>query len=104
MKTLTFNYANGYEPQGQLIFDTSGNLYGTTLFDNQNNCGCGLVYQLSPASGGTWTQSILHVFVGGYDGEFPAAGLIPDSSGGFYGTTKGGGNSTEAGTAFHVTP
>ncbi len=101
---LAFNYADGEQPHGQLVFDASGNLYGTTQFDNQTNCGCGLVYELSPASGGLWNQTVLHIFVGGSAGQFPAAGLTADGAGNFYGTTEGGGNVTGSGTIFVVTP
>ena len=101
---LTFNYTNGEQPHGRLIFDSAGNLYGTTEFDNQGNCGCGVVYKLSPVSGEGWTQTLLQVFEGGSGGKFPQAGLVPDGSGNFYGTTSGGGNKTESGTVYEITP
>ena len=100
---FAFNYTDGSQPNGPLVFDASGNLYGTAHFDNANNCGCGVVYELSPGSGG-WTQTVLHTFKGGADGKFPGAGLIPDGSGSYYGTTQSGGNTTQAGTIFFLTP
>lgn len=98
-----FSYPNGDQPHGPLVFDASGNIYGTARFDNANNCGCGVVYELSPSSG-AWSQTILHTFVGSNDGAFPNAGLTPDGAGNFYGNTTGGGNSTQSGTIFFLTP
>ena len=99
-----FNSTDGGDASATLVQATNGNLYGTTQFDNQTNCGCGLVYELSPASGGLWNQTVLHIFVGGSAGQFPAAGLTADGAGNFYGTTEGGGNVTGSGTIFVVTP
>jgi uncharacterized repeat protein (TIGR03803 family) len=101
---LAFDYTDGEQPHGQLVFDASGNLYGTTEFDSASNCACGVAYELTPGSGGSWTQTVLHVFAGGSDGSFPYAGLVSDGSGHFYGTTESGGNTTETGTVFEVTP
>jgi uncharacterized repeat protein (TIGR03803 family) len=101
---LAFDYTDGEQPHGQLVFDASGNLYGTTEFDSASNCACGVAYELTPGSAGNWTQTVLHVFAGGSDGSFPYAGLVSDGSGHFYGTTESGGNTTGTGTVFEVTP
>ncbi len=74
--------AGGAFPTGNLAFDTTGNLYGTTSFT---------VYELSPSSNGTWTEQTLHTFTGGADGASPYAGLALDKSGNVYGTTNSGG-------------
>jgi uncharacterized repeat protein (TIGR03803 family) len=62
------------------------------------------VYELSPSSGGTWTEKILHDFqAGGADGTNPEVGLVMDSHGNLYGTTANGGMGG-FGTVFEVTP
>jgi uncharacterized repeat protein (TIGR03803 family) len=87
------NCADGYGPTGGLIFDESGNLYGTTSFGGNEACqpGCGTVFELSPNSDGTWTETVLHSF-SGTDGANPSNSfLIFDKTGNIYGTTQGGG-------------
>jgi uncharacterized repeat protein (TIGR03803 family) len=83
--------------EGTLIFDTAGNLYGTGGGGNTTACspnGCGVVFKLSPTTGGAWHETILLTFDGA-DGEFPLAGLTFDSAGNLYGTTAEGGNLTD---------
>jgi uncharacterized repeat protein (TIGR03803 family) len=50
-----------------LIFDTAGNLYGTTILGGYS--GGGTVFKLTPHSDGGWTQSVLYEFTGGEDGR-----------------------------------
>jgi hypothetical protein len=80
---------------GNLIFDATGNLYGTTYDGAGSGCfeghGCGAVWKLARNTSGTWTVSILHVFKDA-DGANPAAGLVVDAAGNLYGTTFQGGN------------
>jgi hypothetical protein len=89
-----FNGTNGLYPQAGLIFDGAGNLYGTAAEGgNDKDCGgagCGVVFELMPASGGGWTQTVLHTF-SGPDGEYPIAPLVFDQAGNLYGTTEAGG-------------
>ncbi|MGO9166541.1 MAG: choice-of-anchor tandem repeat GloVer-containing protein, partial [Candidatus Sulfotelmatobacter sp.] len=92
---------DGYGPEGSLIFDSEGNLYGTTYFGGTDQAGT--VFELSPGSGGTWTEKILYNFTGGQDGEYPDAGLIFDSKGNLYGTTSQGGF-YNWGTVFELIP
>jgi uncharacterized repeat protein (TIGR03803 family) len=47
-------------PYKDLIFDTEGNLYGTTY---SGGSGCGVVFEPSYAAG-TWTENVLHTFAG----------------------------------------
>ena len=109
--------ANGGFPTSSLIFDTSGNLYGTTLSEGAH--GYGNVFELTPPTPPAthWTEKILHSFKdNGTDGVYPHAGLILDSSGNLYGTTLGGGAYSSAGcmiisfsgsgcgTVFELTP
>lgn len=104
----SFNNANGAGPQTGLIFDTVGNLYGTTLYGGASgtNCGqgCGTVFQLSPGTNGKWTEKVLRNFNSiAKDGFSPYAGLVFDAAGNLYGTTAGGGAYGD-GTVFQLTP
>ena len=95
---------DGELPYGKLVFDQSGNLYGTTAGGGTNSCTCGTVFKLSPASGGKWSEQVLYSFAGyPNDGNYVLAGLTIDSSGNLYGTTNEGG-SLNAGTAFELSP
>lgn len=102
------NNANGYNPVGSLVFDSAGNLYGTTSEGgNFAGCstGCGVVFELSPGSDGTWSENVPHTFTGGTDGANPFVGLVADGKGNFYGTTGDGGNSEiGAGTIYKLSP
>ena len=115
----------GYLPQGDLVFDAAGNLYGATEFGGGHGttCNgfyqyCGAVFELSPpkTKGGKWTEKVLHGFSGigvgkqNGDGANPNGGLVLDSKGVVYGTTFIGGyncphNSNQGcGTAFELKP
>jgi uncharacterized repeat protein (TIGR03803 family) len=96
------NGADGISPNGSVIFDAHGNLYGTTSGGGAH--GGGTVFELAPNQNGTWTETVLHSFNdNGTDGYFPVAGLVGDSNGNFYGTTVQGGT-YDAGTVFELTP
>jgi uncharacterized repeat protein (TIGR03803 family) len=97
-----FDGATGSQPVAGLVFDKSGNLYGTALTGGAS--GDGAVFELmAPAEGKSkWTEKLLHSF-GGTDGLNPQAGVIFDASGNLYGATVGGG-SAGAGTVFRLTP
>jgi len=98
------NGTDGYEPYffGSLIFDAAGNLYGTTYAGGIY--GYGTAFELSPAGGGSWTETVLYNFGNGTgDGRNPRAGLIFDAAGNLYGTTTTGGTSGD-GTVFELTP
>jgi uncharacterized repeat protein (TIGR03803 family) len=111
-ESVLYNFTGGEDggqPYGSLVFDSSGNLYGTTNFGGSTNCslGCGTVFELTPGSGG-WTESVLYTFTGGTDGREPYARLLLDASGNLYGTTLLGGNvgsvcSSGCGTVFKLT-
>jgi uncharacterized repeat protein (TIGR03803 family) len=86
---------------GALVFDKSGNLYGTTVYGGDH--GNGTVFELTPpTSGETWTETILYSFGFGSDAQNPLAGLTM-VGGVLYGTTRAGGTSG-AGTVFRLTP
>jgi uncharacterized repeat protein (TIGR03803 family) len=76
----------GSVPNGSLIRDDSGNLYGTT--QSGGAFGYGDVFKVDPSR----RETELYAFTGGTDGAFPFSGLVRDSAGNLYGTTGGGGN------------
>ena len=100
------NGIDGFGPTAGLIFDASGNLYGTTEFGGTGDCtngfGCGTVFELSPSASGAWTETILHDFQG-TDGWEVHAGLVMDSAGNLFGTTANGG-AYQQGTVFELSP
>jgi uncharacterized repeat protein (TIGR03803 family) len=90
----------GAYPFGGVIFDGSGNLYGTT--ETGLDYSLGTVFKLTPNPDGGWSQSVIHGF-SGTDGASPYAGVIFDAAGNLYGTTLWGG-AYGAGTAFQLSP
>ena len=107
-ETILYSFSRssaGGTPNGNLVIDRAGNLYGTTYEGGDFQCysnGCGVVFELSPTSNG-WVETVLHAFHGGSDGEQPGGGLIMDRAGNIYGgTTMGGVNG--GGTVFELTP
>ncbi len=99
------NSLDGQHSYASLVFDTAGNLYGTTKYGGvyANGFDGGTVFELTPVSGGGWSETVLYSFGNGTDGNNPAAGLIFDSAGNLYGTTVGGG-AYGGGTVFELTP
>lgn len=96
--------SDGSQPDAGLVID-KGNLYGTTWGGGASSGtggNGGVVFELSPNSDGTWTETVTHSFVGP-DGSLPRSTLVVDHAGNLYGTTYTGGTSEE-GVAFAVTP
>ncbi len=92
--------SSGITPVGNLLFDSSGNLYGVTQFGGASQLG--VAYELSPASG-SWTQNVLFNFSTAA-GASPLAGMTWNpSNGSLYGTTSAGGSHTH-GVVFQLTP
>lgn len=87
--------ADGTNPGGNLVWDGSGDLLGTTLLAGSTKCiaggGCGVVFKLSPNGHGGFTETVVYAFQGGADGATSYSGLVPDGAGNFYGVTFEGG-------------
>ena len=101
-----FNPTNGdgYFPQAGLTFDSAGNLYGTAAKGGSQVCGadgCGTVFEMTPNSDGTWTETNIHIFQSS-DGSFPAKPVRFDNAGNLYGSTEEGGHGNQ-GTVFKLT-
>jgi uncharacterized repeat protein (TIGR03803 family) len=100
---------DGAYPFGSLIFDSAGNLYGTTATGRGESEG-GTVFELIPNGSGAWTEKILHTFSNkGTDGVGPYAGLTFDATGNLYGTTSEGGGpyncgNETCGTVYELSP
>jgi uncharacterized repeat protein (TIGR03803 family) len=96
---------DGAYPDGALILDAAGNLYGSTAGWGDSGCNCGLVFELN-AKG---NDIILHYFVSSRRGAYVQQDLWSDASGNLYGTTlRGGGDANcggyGCGIVFKVTP
>jgi uncharacterized repeat protein (TIGR03803 family) len=103
------NCLDGSSPAAGVVWDVTGNLYGTT--SHGGAYGGGTVFKLVPGASGTWTESVLHSFGNGSDGSGPTSALVFDHSGNLYGTTQGGGTNTTCGggatgcgTVFELSP
>lgn len=109
--------SDGGNPFGNLVTDAAGNVYGTARYGGNTTSatckpwGCGVVFELSPTGTGSWTETILHTFSGGRDGNQPSAGLIRDSAGNLYSTALAGGalnaancESVGCGVVFKLSP
>jgi len=94
--TVLYSFTGGSDggsPNGAVILDAAGNLYGTAPQGGivtgpcQSSNGCGVVYKLDPAG----HQTVLYTFTGGADGSQPYGGVLRDSAGNLYGNTYAGG-------------
>jgi uncharacterized repeat protein (TIGR03803 family) len=94
-----YSFTGSSGPWGDLIMDSAGNIYGTTVQDGAHDFGS--VFKLT-FSGGNWIYSTLHDFTG-QDGALPHGSLVLDASGNLYGTTTAGGPHN-LGVAWEITP
>jgi uncharacterized repeat protein (TIGR03803 family) len=117
-RLFDFNFHDGDTPVAALVFDSAGNLYGTTEYGGTGVCkkrvdfpGCGTVFELTLVNG-KWNETVLHNFVNdGMDGHYPLSSLVIDASGNLYGTTEDGGTGSctgeshqGCGTVFELSP
>ena len=84
--------ADGEYTDTELVRDSAGNLYGTSV--QGGIFGGGTVFQVTPAG----VHTVLYDFTGGADGGEPYKGVTLDAQGNLYGTAvTGGGGSCEGG-------
>jgi uncharacterized repeat protein (TIGR03803 family) len=108
-ESVVYSFKGGKDgslPEGGLVMDIHGNLFGVTVIGGTSTCsfgpGCGIVFELSPTSHG-WEETIIHRFKSGTGGGNPYSNLIFDSTGSLFGTTFNGGTYNQ-GTVFELTP
>jgi uncharacterized repeat protein (TIGR03803 family) len=118
-ETVLYDFTGGIDgsndgryPLAGVVFDTAGNLYGTTSVGGAANLGS--IFELMPPAteGGQWTESVIYSFQGGTaDGEYPgSAGVVFDGLGNLYGVTYEGGSGGQeygfnsTGVAYKLTP
>ena len=89
------NGVGGY-PIGGMIFDGSGNLYGTTAVGGSVGF-YGTVFELTPKAGGGWTESVVFAF-----DTLSPVGLTFDAAGNLYGTLPRAGTFSQ-GLIFELT-
>lgn len=95
----------GRSPEGGLIMDSKGALYGTTEWPSGPLHGT--VFKLTPTKSGVWSFQTLHKFVSATDGIDPLPPLVFDGAGALYGTTSYGGPGGchyGCGTVFQLVP
>ena len=99
---------DGAYPYSGVTMDSHGNLYGTTtaggshwVFGGQTG---GTVYRLSPLPTGNYLETVLYNFGGTLDGNTPYSGVTIDSLGNLLGTTFRGGQRTDNGIFYRITP
>ncbi len=118
--TILYNFAgqsDGAEPEGGVILDSTGALYGTTSSGGRTeSCdvgyGCGTVFKLVPPAEqeGAWTEYTLYAFGSlPNDGRYPTDSLVFDATGNLYGATSDGGSNNcgdgyQCGTVFELSP
>jgi uncharacterized repeat protein (TIGR03803 family) len=84
--------SDGSEPRSNLLMDSAGAIYGTTVSEGTFNCGT-FFQLLPPTGGGQWTENTLHAF-SCYQGEFqslPGNVILNQNTGTFYGVVQLGG-------------
>jgi uncharacterized repeat protein (TIGR03803 family) len=95
---------DGTNPFGGVIFDSAGNIFGTTTYGGDNQCfnapGCGILYELRPNPAGSYTETIL-VHFHGTPNDGPYNNLVMDSLGNLYGSATGY-NTYASGTIYEV--
>jgi hypothetical protein len=108
--SLLYSFTDGQDgggPNSGFVFDSQGNLYGTTAEGGNSLCsgvGCGVVFELTPPSSpdGAWTEKTLYAFRGNSDGAQPEYNLVLQG-GNLYGVTSFG-DLNNSGIAFQVKP
>ena len=94
----SFDGTDGWSPESGVVFDSTGALYGTTIYGGSSNYGN--VYSLTP-SGTGWTFANIYPFSNGIAGDNPVGPVMFDPAGNLYGTTLAGGTAG-GGTVFQL--
>jgi uncharacterized repeat protein (TIGR03803 family) len=87
-ETAECDLQDGADPNGTLVVDAGGNLFGATQFGGPNFGGT--IFRLSPAGNGTWSQTILHSFCDDFgcpDGAMPT-GVVMNTDGDLLGSAQ----------------
>jgi hypothetical protein len=94
--------SDGIGPFAGAIFDSAGNLFGTTYLSTP---GAGAVYELSPPVAGktAWSEKVVHKFLGA-EGIVPLGKLLMGKAGTLFGTTDQSVSTDGRGTVFELTP
>jgi uncharacterized repeat protein (TIGR03803 family) len=82
-------YTDGGDPAADLVADSSGKLYGTTVVGGEY--GCGTVFNLAPVKKPPWNENVLYGFDCYGTGKNPYGGVAFDAAGNLDGTTVNGG-------------
>jgi uncharacterized repeat protein (TIGR03803 family) len=90
VETILYSFTHGADggyPQGGVVLDAAGNLYGTTSAGGTGTNG--VVFKIDVSGNAT----VLYSFTGGPDGGQPHGRLFIDGAGNIFGTTLYGGTS-----------
>ncbi|MGA8877406.1 MAG: choice-of-anchor tandem repeat GloVer-containing protein [Candidatus Korobacteraceae bacterium] len=104
--TVLYSFPADGQPQGNLLMDSAGSLYGVGGGCGSYKDGC--VWKLTPGGSG-WSFTDLYSFTGKGDGDYPVGGPAFDTKGNLYGTTLYGGFQSAAcphgcGVVWELTP
>jgi uncharacterized repeat protein (TIGR03803 family) len=94
----SFDGLDGQGPQGNLVEDSAGDLFGTTVDGGLGSLGS--VFEL-PA--GSSTIVSVGSFDGMHNGQNPIGGLVADGLGDYYGVTSSGGTNND-GVVYELSP
>ena len=87
-ETVLYSFAGGTDgtiPEGSMVMDAAGNLYGATTYGGI--AGAGTIFKVDP----TGKETVLYTFEHPGDAAYPQGGLIRDKAGNLYGTATAGG-------------
>ena len=102
----SFHISDGDLPNSTPVFDSAGNLYGTTYFGgNTNLCppdGCGAIYELKKNVDGSWTEILLRELQK-EDGWQAVGPVVFDHAGNLYAAAQAGG-AYSWGSIYKLTP
>ena len=96
---ISFNGTNGRWPDGGLVADAHGDLFGTTTYGGAY--GDGTVFEIAKTATGYASTPTTLVSFNGTDGIYPIGNLIADAHGDLFGVTLNGGANSK-GTVFEI--